>query len=86
MVFLNNQCMGDIPSECEMETRALIRLASCCVRIQQGVAPNRPGTHLPRNGGIAPATDSIVLIARPCVDDTPWKYSVGSPTACRALR
>jgi hypothetical protein len=70
--------MGGIPLILEMGTRALIRLASYYVQIRQeaGIAPSCLGACLPRNGDIAPATDSIVLIARLCVDDTPWIYSL----------
>jgi hypothetical protein len=73
MAFLNNQHVGDIPSKYEMETRALIRSSSYCVQIQPGVgiAPSRPVARLPRIGDIVPATDLIILIAHPCVGDTP---------------
>jgi hypothetical protein len=85
MGSLTSQHEGDIPSECGMGTRALIRSSSYCVQIRQGVsiAPSRPDAHLPRIGDIVPATDSIVLIAHLCVGDTLWRYSVGCPTACR---
>jgi hypothetical protein len=87
MAYLNSQRVGDIPSRLETETRALIRSANCCGRIQPGVgtAPSCPGARLPRNGDIAPATDSIVLIACLCVGDTPWRCSAGYPTFCRVL-
>jgi hypothetical protein len=72
MVFLNNQHAGDIPSKYETETRTLICLSSCCVQIQLGVgiAPSRLVARLPRIKDIVPATDLIILIARPCVGDT----------------
>jgi hypothetical protein len=87
MASLNSQHAGGIPSKCETGTRMLIRLASYCVQTPPGVsiAPSRPGAHLPRTGGIALATDLIILIVRPFVGDTPWKYSVGCPTACTVL-
>jgi hypothetical protein len=87
MGFLTNQRKDDIPSECGMGTRMLIRSSSYCVRIRQGVgiAPSRPGAHLPRIGDTVLATDSIILIAHLCVGGTPWRYSVGCPTACRVL-
>jgi hypothetical protein len=87
MGFLTSQHKGDIPSECGMGTRALIHSSSYCAQIQRGVsiAPSRLDAHLPRIRDIVLATDSIVLIARLCVGDTPWRYSVGCPTACRVL-
>jgi hypothetical protein len=73
MASLNNQHMGGIPSKRETGTRALIRSSNYYVRILRGVgiAPSRPGAHLPRSGDIAPATDSIILIVHLCVGDTP---------------
>jgi hypothetical protein len=87
MGFLSNQRMGDIPSKCEMGTRTLIRSASYCVQtlLGVGIAPNRSGAHLPRNGDIALATGLIVLIAHPCMGGRPWKCSVGCPTVCTVL-
>jgi hypothetical protein len=85
MASLNNQHVGDIPSELETGTRALIRSASYCVQTPPGVSivPSHPGAHLPRTGGIALATDLIILIAHPFVGDTPWRCSAVCPTACR---
>jgi hypothetical protein len=88
MASLNNQHAGGIPSKCETETRALIRSSNYCVQILPGasIVPNRLAVHLPRIGDIVPATDLIVLIVRPCVGDTPWRCSVGSPATYRVLR
>jgi hypothetical protein len=87
MASLNNQRAGGIPSKCEMGTRALIRSANCCERILLGVgiAPSRSGAHLPRNGDIAPTTDSIVLIARLFMGGMLWRCFAVSPTAYRVL-
>ena len=87
MAFLSNQRVGDIPSKCETGTCVLIRLASYCVQtpLGVGIVPSRSGAHLPRNGGIALATDLIVLIAHLCVGGRPWKCSVGCPIICTVL-
>jgi hypothetical protein len=70
-----------------MGTRTSTRFANCYVRIRlvAGIAPSRPGAHLPRIGGIALATDLIILIVHPSMGDTPWRCSVGYPTAYRVL-
>jgi hypothetical protein len=88
MASLNNQHVGDIPSKCETGTRVLIRSSNCCAQTLPvaSIAPSRLVIHLPRNGDIVPATDLIVLIARPCVGGTPWIYSTGYPTVCKVLR
>jgi hypothetical protein len=87
MASLNNQHVGGIPSKRETETRMLIRSSNCCVQILPGVsiAPSRLGAHLPKIGGIVPATDLIILIVRLCVGDTPWRCSVGYPATYRVL-
>jgi hypothetical protein len=87
MASLSNQRVDGIPSRCETGTRALIRLASYCVRTPLGVsiAPSHPGAHLPRNGGIVLAIDLIILIVHQYVGDTPWRCFAGCLVVCRVL-